>query len=41
MDNSGHHPHEPVLLEETVSQLITELNGIYGGVPAKLIRHRT
>ena len=29
MDQSGHHPHEPVLLEETVSQLITELNGTY------------
>ena len=29
MENSDHHPHKPVLLEETVSQLITELNGTY------------
>ena len=29
MDQSGHHPHEPVLLEETVSKLITKLNGTY------------
>jgi 16S rRNA (cytosine1402-N4)-methyltransferase len=29
MEDSDHHPHKPVLLEETVSQLITELNGTY------------
>ena len=29
MDRATHHPHEPVLLEETVSQLITKLNGTY------------
>ena len=29
MDNVGYHPHKPVLLEETVSQLITNLNGTY------------
>ena len=29
MGDSNHHPHKPVLLEETVSQLITELNGTY------------
>ena len=29
MESSDHHPHKPVLLEETVSQLITELNGTY------------
>ena len=29
MNDRDQHPHEPVLLEETVSALVTDKNGIY------------
>ena len=29
MKSRNQHPHEPVLLEETVSALVTDKNGIY------------
>ena len=29
MNSENHHPHEPVLLEETVSALVTDKDGVY------------
>ena len=31
MSNRNQHPHKPVLLEETVSALVTDKDGIYIG----------
>ena len=29
MNSENQHPHEPVLLEETVSALVTDKDGVY------------